>query len=158
VKNEFVNFNFEYHRLDIIVFAFGRSIFLFFVFAYENHREWYNFNLLCGVIIAIASTVYGVFKLILESGEDIKKIASETTVVIFFMVGIWVEVLIFAFVRRKKIRIPNLRLAKTTMQRRAQAAYEKILRRLAFHKSKQLSLSDVDVESTVQSECLIGHV
>lgn len=159
VKNEFFHFNFEYHRLDIIVLVLFRSFFLFFVFAYQNHRDWYDFNLLYGVAIAITSTVYGVFKLILESGEDMKNFGTgETTVVIFFMVGIWVEVLIFAFVRRKKIRIPNLRVAKTTMQRKAQFAYDKILKQLAFHKPRQLSLSDVDVASAVQRDCLIENI
>lgn len=93
--------------------------------------------------------------MILESEKEVGDLDKrEEDVVIFFIAGIWVEVLLFTLVRRNKIRIPNLRVAKTTIERKVQSAFDKGLRQLSFHKSRRQSLCD-DVPSAVQRDYLM---
>jgi len=129
---------------------------LFFVFAYQNQREWYEFNLLYGVIIAVASTLYGLVKLLVDSEVEVNRIGEDgVDSVIFFMVGIWIEVLLFGLVRRKKIRIPSLAGARTTVQRKVQSAYERLSRSLSL-RHENIPLGDIDVSMGVQNDRLIG--
>jgi len=156
VEDEIHHFNFKYSRVDIIVIAVIRATILFFVFSYQNQREWYEFNLLYGVIIALVSTGYGVLKLLADSVDEADTIAhADVDSVIFFIVGIYIEVLLFGLLRRKKIRIPNLAVAKHAMQRKVQSAYEKVSRHIS-HVQRNTSLSDIDAPMAIQRDSLMN--
>jgi len=130
IEDDIILFDFEKSRCDIVFLALIRTTILFFVFAYRNHREWYEFNLFWGVLIAIASTLYGLFKLFSDpkdTDEFMIHGGDFPTVIIFFMSWIWLEVLIFGCVRRKKIRIP-IEAAKSAVRRKAQSAYDAFAR------------------------------
>merc|ERR1712079_806222 len=125
MKDDIVHYSLTGSRIDIWGLTVLRSSLLFFVFAYSNHRIAYEWNLFTGVLFAAGSTGYGVFKLILSPKERHGidhgwRDGRVPAVIVWFIVWIWVEVIIFWSVRRKKIRIklPNVQKAYGALRRR----------------------------------------
>jgi len=152
IGKDMKKFNLEESQCDIVFLAFLRATILFFVFAYRNHREWYEFNLFYGVVIAILSTIYGLIKWFLDpqgTEEFVIHGGGQWDVIIFFVSWIWFEVLVFGLVRRKKIRIPL-----EAVKRRAHLAYGAIARnrvRRASTECEEFSITK-EMEDTKFSE------
>jgi len=114
VKEGVLHFNLNTAIFDIVVISFLRSLLLFFVFAYSRHREWDSFNLLLGIFVAIGSTTYVFLKLFFDFSSRNMGIKVDfykqgfPTVGVWFCVWIWIEVLVFGLIRRKKIRLPKI--------------------------------------------------
>jgi len=147
IKND-MHFKFETSRCDFVLLDLIRTTILFFVFAYRNHREWYEFNLFWGVLIAIGSTLYGLFKYFTipwETDEFVVHGGDFPFVIIFFVSWIWFEVLVFWWVRRKKIRTP-IEEAKSALRRKADPAWD------VMSRTRGRRLSSDSVEWTVGKE------